>query len=90
MTVSYVDQSGNYDNPATQTLDPVSSQFWLVDGSVGYRLPRRRGIISVGVHNLTDRQFRMNEVDPQFHDQNQLAPLQPRRFVFAKLTLSFD
>ena len=90
LTTSYVDQSGNYVNPVTNTLDPVSSRFWLVDGSVGYRLPRRRGIFSVGVQNLTDRQFRLNEVSSQFVGSDMFTTLQPRRLAFVKLTLSLE
>ena len=89
LTASYVVQTGNYLNPVDRNLHPVSSHFWVLDGSVGYRLPRRRGIVSLGVQNLTDRRFQMYEFDPNSSVQNQVAPLQPRRAVIAKFTLSF-
>ena len=90
LTASYINQTGNYAIPNSGTLAPMSSHFWLLDGSVGYRLPRRRGVLSVGVQNLTDRQFSLNEVDPQLETESQFAPLQPRRAVIARFTLSFD
>ena len=87
LTASYIDQSGSYVNPVNRGTDPLSSKFWLIDATVGYRLPRQRGIFSVGIQNLTDRQFHMNETE---RDPDQFAPLQPRRFVYGKLTLNID
>jgi Flp pilus assembly protein TadD len=93
LTGSYVVQTGLYVDPTSAPGDlapPMSSHFWVVDGTIGYRFPRRRGIISLSVRNLTDRRFRMYEFDPNLSTPNQVAPLQPRRYAVARFTLSFD
>jgi tetratricopeptide (TPR) repeat protein len=50
---------------------PGSARFWSFDGSLGYRLPRRRGVLSLNVHNLFDRRFRFQDTDP---DNPRLIP----------------
>jgi outer membrane receptor protein involved in Fe transport len=63
-------------------------RFWVTDASVGYRLPARRGLVSVGVRNLFDREFRYQ--DTNFQTNEPRLPLyQPERTVFARLTLVF-
>jgi outer membrane receptor for ferrienterochelin and colicin len=60
-----------------------NDQFWLVDTSVGYRLPKRYGFISAGVANLFDEKFKFVDTDP-FNPR-----ITPERFFFTRLTLSF-
>jgi tetratricopeptide (TPR) repeat protein len=50
---------------------PGSDRFWSFDGSFGYRLPRRRGMVSLNVHNLFGRRFRFQDTDP---DNPRLIP----------------
>jgi tetratricopeptide (TPR) repeat protein len=57
--------------------------FWLVDAGIGYRLPQRRGMVSVGVTNLFDQQFNFYDIDA-FN-----VTIQPKRMVFARVTLAF-
>jgi outer membrane receptor protein involved in Fe transport len=40
--------------------DLPSEQFWQLNTFVGYRFPRRRAELSVGVLNLTDQDYRLN------------------------------
>ena len=87
LRTTYVDQEGEFTSgsglatnaPTTDEND----QFWLVDASVGYRLPKRYGFISAGVSNLFDKKFNFVDTDP-FDPQ-----IVPDRFFFTRLTLSF-
>ena len=73
----------------------------LVDVGLGYRLPKRLGIMSLGVRNLLDEEFRFQ--DDSFRsrrlaaDDNNLIPgdfrgnfgFVPDRVIFTAITLSF-
>jgi outer membrane receptor protein involved in Fe transport len=78
--------------------------FVLVDVGLGYRLPKRLGIMSLGVRNLLDEQFRFQ--DDSFRSRglaanqnnlNNLIPgdfrgnfgFVPDRVIFTAITLSF-
>jgi len=75
--------------------------FVVVDAALGYRLPKRLGIMSLGVRNLLDEEFRFQ--DDSFRsrglaaDQNNLIPGDfrgnfgsvPARVIFTAITLSF-
>lgn len=88
LTTTFVDQEGDFStsgpgfigNAATET---ESDSFWLVDASLGYRLPKRRGIVSIGVANLFDEQFNFVDTDP-FNPR-----VYPERLVFGRFTLAF-
>lgn len=78
LTATHWRQKGEFgDNQAFQS---GSENFWTTDASVSYRLPNRRGFVSLGVSNLFDKQFR-------YLDTDIASPtIQPRRMVFAKVT----
>jgi tetratricopeptide (TPR) repeat protein len=83
---TYYDQNGTYVPQGAETLPENfvdgSDTFWLCDASVGYRLPQRYGIVSVGVKNMFNQSFHYFETD-------RLNPtIQPDRMFFAKITLS--
>jgi outer membrane receptor protein involved in Fe transport len=59
-----------------------TSDFWLVDAGINYRLPKRYGLITVGVKNLGDRKFKYQETD--FNNPD----IQPRRMAFLRITLA--
>jgi outer membrane receptor protein involved in Fe transport len=73
---------------AFSTFPQDREKFWVVDASVGYRLPKRRGIASLEVKNLLDEQF-------LFQDSNiqNLEPTTPRftptRTLFLRVSLNF-
>ena len=79
LTTTYRQQQGEFgDNTVFQA---GKENFWTTDVSVSYRLPERRGFVSLGVSNLFDKQFR-------YLDTDIASPtIQPRRMVFAKLTI---
>lgn len=66
--------------------------FYLVDAGVGYRFPHRRGLVSVGVRNLLDHEFKYQ--DDSFRiggdrDEPALNPLIPERTIVGRIVLSF-
>ncbi|MCE5334436.1 MAG: TonB-dependent receptor [Desulfobacteraceae bacterium] len=80
---TFVHQEGDF---RVYPLDPVhsgTSDFCVLDASIGYRLPKRCGLIEVVARNLFDEGFYFQDTDPK----NQ--SLAPRRFVGARWTLSF-
>ena len=87
LRTTYIDQQGEFTSgPGLTTNSPTTDkndQFWLVDASIGYRLPKRYGFISAGVSNLFDEKFNFVDTDP-FNPQ-----VIPDRFFFTRLTLSF-
>lgn len=85
LSASYVDQRGRFVPRlfSSQPGELGADQFWVIDAEVGYRLPYRYGVISVGIRNLLDEEFNFQETDPSqptlYHD----------RLLLARLTLSF-
>jgi tetratricopeptide (TPR) repeat protein len=79
---TYVDQTGSFTGQTGGPFESGHDDFWLVDAAVGYRLPRRYGIITVGATNLFDTGFRYQETDLRN------LSIQPDRFVFAKVTIA--
>jgi tetratricopeptide (TPR) repeat protein len=67
----------------------VRNDFWIWDALLGYRLPKRFGIVAIGAENLFDRRFQYHDVDADVHP-NQPAEIYPARFIFGKLTLAFN
>lgn len=53
---TYIDQSANFVNDSS-LFDEFSDSFWLVDAGLGYRLPKRYGVINFEVRNILDTQF---------------------------------
>jgi len=83
---TYYHQKGTYlpqgADPLPENLVDGKDSFWLCDAAIGYRLPQRYGMISIGAKNLFDQSFRYFDTDP-------LNPaIQPDRIFYAKITLS--
>jgi tetratricopeptide (TPR) repeat protein len=81
---TYYDQDGDFERLATPAgvFFPGDDQFWLVDASISYRLPKRYGFFTVGATNLFDESF-------QYFDTDLANPaIQPERMFFARITLS--
>lgn len=83
---TYVDQEGDFaigsPSPYPATVDG-SDNFWVVDASISYRLPRRRGIVTIGAGNLLDEEFKFQDTDLEN------PSIFPERFVFGRLSLYF-
>ncbi len=78
---TYVDQE------ATRTdLSRSHERFWTLDASIGYRLPKRYGLVSLDVRNLFDEEFDyQNSFNAEA--QQQLPRFQPSRAVFLRINL---
>ncbi len=72
-----------------QDVDTMSDdQFVLLDAGIGYRLPRRNGIIMLGVKNLLDKDFNFQGLGFRTR-QEEGPPFIPDRTISAQITLSF-
>ncbi|MBM9604650.1 TonB-dependent receptor domain-containing protein [Desulfopila inferna] len=82
LQASYIDQEGQFGTRDTG-FAADDDQFWVIDLSLGYRLPRRHGMFTVEIKNLFDEQFKFVNTDPA--NPEFLAELQ----VIAGLTFAF-
>jgi tetratricopeptide (TPR) repeat protein len=69
---------------APPTLTAGSDSFVILDAFASYRLPNRRGIVSVSADNLLDETFQYQDVDPTN------PTYIPERLVSVRFTLAFD
>ena len=80
---TYVNQDGSFerkDNVGFFTGD--EDDFFLVDAAISYRLPKRYGLLTIGVTNLTDENF-------EYFDSDRNNPsFQPNRVFFGKVTIA--
>jgi outer membrane receptor for monomeric catechols len=64
--------------------------FTLVDVAVGYRLPKRYGIVSLAVQNISDKEFDYRDNSYRVsQDEPMVGPYLPERSVMARLTVNF-
>jgi tetratricopeptide (TPR) repeat protein len=91
LKATYVNQEGKFQPQGSNFFIPGEDQFCVVDASISYRLPKRYGLISVGVKNLFNKSFRFQDTDIHMGQVNAaLSPtIQPKRLVFGKFTLAF-
>jgi outer membrane receptor protein involved in Fe transport len=62
--------------------------FWVVDAAIGYRLPKRYGLVSVEIKNLFNEDFQFqSSFDPDLEPRSSL--FEPERAIFATLNLWF-
>ncbi len=83
LQVTYYNQHGIFFPQGADNFVSGSSDFWLVDAGFSYRLPKRYGLITAGVKNLFDRNFKYQETD--FKNPT----IQPSRMAFIRVTLEF-
>lgn len=77
-----VDQELRFQGSAT----PGETHFWIADASVGWRLPRRLGTVSIDVLNLFDKEFRYQDTD--FLGTPKVPLFQPRRLALLRARLN--
>jgi tetratricopeptide (TPR) repeat protein len=82
LKATYFDQDGIFGTGGAGYL-PGDDQFWVVDASVSYRLPKRYGLITVEVKNLFDEEF--NYTDMEYRN----PVVAPESFILARVTLAF-
>lgn len=92
VTATYVNQDVEVTTPAGATSDS-SDRFWSTDVFIGYRLPKRLGIVSFGVTNLCDEDLRFQDATPNVigRIEGELVPpvFLPERVLFGRVTLAF-
>ncbi|MCX7102066.1 MAG: TonB-dependent receptor, partial [Methylobacter sp.] len=64
-----------------------NSRFWTFDSSLGYRLPKKIGTVSLEVHNLFNSNLRYQSIFDA--EGPQMSPFIPQRQVFLKLSLFY-
>jgi len=88
VVVSHVDQKVQRSSLATYA--DGKSHFNVADLALGYRLPRRQGIVSVSVQNLFDNNFDYQDDNyREFQDQPSSGPYIPDRMIMGRVTLNF-
>jgi tetratricopeptide (TPR) repeat protein len=87
LKATYINQHGTFLRFDTASFEPGKDSFWTIDAGISYRFPKRYGILTVGVTNLTDRKFKYFDTDNGFGNVN--PRIIPGRVFFGKLTLAF-
>jgi len=82
MKATHVNQRGEFGNSSAGIVRG-DDQFWVVDASIGYRFPKRWGLITLEARNLFDEEFKFQDTDPAN------PRIYPDRLILAKFTLSF-
>jgi tetratricopeptide (TPR) repeat protein len=98
VALNYFDPSGFFAGVAATWLDQSvrraqsagDDRFVVVDATLGYRLPGRRGVLSLAVKNLFDTGFSYQDDSyREFGDAASIGPYFPQRMITARLTLNF-
>jgi len=88
VSVTYVDQE--VDRQPSSTYAEGKDNFTVTDMAIGYRLPRRQGILSLAVQNVFDQEFDYQDNSYRtFQDEPSIGPYIPDRSVMARVTLNF-
>jgi tetratricopeptide (TPR) repeat protein len=83
LRTTHVDQQGVFSNLTTATSAPGHDQFWVTDAEVEYRLPGRRGFVTVGAKNLFGEKFHYQDTDPG------RPRFVPERITFVRVSMVF-
>ncbi|MFO1430685.1 MAG: tetratricopeptide repeat protein [Candidatus Competibacteraceae bacterium] len=87
----YVRQKVDGESPEESSKLTDQENFVLLNAAIGYRLPKRWGIISLEGWNLLDKNFRYQ--DMSFRTSHTETPVDPRfipeRTIFSRITLNF-
>jgi tetratricopeptide (TPR) repeat protein len=81
---TYFNQRGDFIRRGGEIFESGKDDFWVLDASLSYRLPRRYGFVAVGATNLTDEEFMYQETDLRN------LRIQPDRVVFVRFILAVN
>ncbi|MDD5319099.1 MAG: tetratricopeptide repeat protein [Methylococcales bacterium] len=71
-------------------VNPNASNFFLLDASIGFRFPKRLGIISIEGRNLLNKKYRFEDLSGDENNQFFNPSLFiPERTIFGRITLNF-
>lgn len=87
LSMTYVKQKVDFEQSSTNTIN--SDNFFLFDAIVGYRLPKRRGILSLEARNLFDQEFHFQDMSFRTSQQWKNPQFIPERLIFARMNLNF-
>jgi outer membrane receptor protein involved in Fe transport len=87
-TETYVDQKVKTVNTTSNSNYSGEDNFWLADVAIGYRLPKRWGMVTLEVNNLFDQDFRYHDFQGAAVSEKYPTIL-PERVVYLRLTLSY-
>jgi len=79
---TYLDQRGVFLRNSTSTFEDGRRDFWVLDASLRYRLPRRYGFVAFGVNNFLD------EKSPYQSTDVRNPSLRPGRLFYGTVTLA--
>jgi outer membrane receptor protein involved in Fe transport len=83
LSTTYAYERGRFqDNAPPFEFFSDSDDGAVVDAVIGYRLPRRYGVLRLEARNVFDRQFSFQDVDPQN------PRISPERLILLRLTVS--
>ena len=82
LKATYIDQEGVFGDPRLGATVKDTNQFWVVDASISYHLPKRRGVVTIEARNLFNEEFKFQDMDPASPDTY------PESLIFAKVTLA--
>jgi tetratricopeptide (TPR) repeat protein len=88
LAATYVRQDVEYVDTSATGVVTVSDPFWLFDTQAGFRLPRRIGVLTLGVNNFTNDKFNYQDLNYR-SSSPRLPAFVPERTFFLKGTLSF-
>ena len=70
------------------SFNQTHESFAVLDAGIGYRFPKRTGLVSLDVRNLRDKQFLYQDLN--YTTANPVTPrFVPERSVFGRLSLNF-
>jgi tetratricopeptide (TPR) repeat protein len=83
LEATYYNQAGRFESIVNAgTSRSGRDNFWTLDISLSYRLPRRYGFLTFGATNLTNQNFKYFDIGARN------PPIQPSRHIFGKVTFA--
>jgi hypothetical protein len=86
---TYVYQRVDYDPEENPVAVSGDGDFVLFDATVGYRLPKRWGILALEGRNLTGKYFQYQDYSFMMASNNLDSPFLPERTVIGRFILNF-
>jgi len=88
--IVYVNQKVQFMDQRSLTLLPTQSEnFALFNAGLGYRFPKRWGIIALQINNLLDKKFHYQDNSFRSADQSVNPLYIPERTIFGRLVINF-
>ncbi|QQS53074.1 MAG: TonB-dependent receptor [Candidatus Competibacteraceae bacterium] len=90
MGIVYVNQRVQFLDPPSLTLTPTQNEnFSLVNAGLGYRLPKRWGLVALQANNLLDKKFHYQDNSFRISDQSVNPLYIPERTLWGRLVINF-